>query len=243
MAATALSVLKAQVDRLIKMPNSPTVLDDATVQEGIKDAVADYSRVRPKVYTEEFAGADTYYYALGTTLSHWDDDFSQILQVEYPAADVSDDETPTVLDADHDWEIYRTSDAVYLRFITVQPTSSYNVRVVYTAPRTWSTDADPTVDIPSNHFYAVCWLAASKLLDPAGTYFARSRAVDEFSMDSVNWNTVTAEYRRQSERYLQWYKEALGLSGPTPQIVVMDTDREWPKPFGRDYIWKRRETR
>ena len=146
------------------------LLNEATVEElaeagryrQIRAAVDAYSRDKPEIFSEDISGDDGMYYVLvgdSPIVSRWVERFSRILTLEYPAATISSDETPTYLDADDYDDDYRVEESGtqtrYLRFRTVTPDSTENFRISYTTPYRWTASSTTTDVSQTAHGFSV----------------------------------------------------------------------------------------
>lgn len=154
--AFSLAVFLAQVDSLLTADNDELAAHKRYWQ--IKSAVERYSQDRPDDFTEDFTGDGGRYYPLtgaSPSLSYWVDEFSQILNLEYPAYAVTADHEPAYLTPE-DWDTdYWASTVRYLRFPNHSPASTETVRVKYTRPYQWSASATTTSVSATAHGFSV----------------------------------------------------------------------------------------
>jgi len=131
-----LSLFRLQVNNLV--PDIPgQELSTINIDQQIKQAVRAYSMVLPDEITYDLTGDGGQYYAI-SSLTQWQDGFSQILGAQYPAPTVASDETPVYLEPE-DWdESYYDGSTRYIYFPNHAPASTEAVRLVYTAPYTWA---------------------------------------------------------------------------------------------------------
>lgn len=108
------------------------------LRQQIKQATRLYSRDLPERTTLDVTGDGGRYYAI-SSLTGWDDEFSQIEAIEYPAAAIASDDTPVWLEPS-DWDDnYRGGDnARYLYLPNHAPASTEAMRIRYTTPYTWT---------------------------------------------------------------------------------------------------------
>lgn len=154
--AISLAVFGAQVDSLFAADNDELAAHKRYWQ--IKAALERYGQDRPDDFTEDFTGDGGRYYPLtgaSPSLSYWFDEFSQILNIEYPAYAVTADHAPTYLTPE-DWDAdYFAATVRYLRFPNHSPASTETVRVKYTRPYQWAASATTTAVTLAAHGFAL----------------------------------------------------------------------------------------
>lgn len=143
-----LSTFLTQVDELTFEGSSDKEMSDAARYRQIRAAIQQYSHDLPDIYVEDESGDGGKYYAI-TDLANWVEGFSRILQIEYPAASVTADETPTYLepedyDDNYQIDVSSTGQVRYIRFINVTPASAEDFRVTYTVPYFWTVSTTTT---------------------------------------------------------------------------------------------------
>jgi hypothetical protein len=242
---TSLSTFVTQVSILLG-PNDLTELTDNEIRTLVKAAVERYSKDEPADVTEDEAGDGGKYYAV-TGLASWIEGYSHVVSIEYPALAVSADTNPQHLDPE-DWQdSYWVGSARYLFFPNHAPATGENFRVTYTAPYVWTADVTNT---PTNHFYAICNLAAGLACQAIATKYSRTND-SIISADSVGHTSRAMEFARRAREYIGLYEEQLGLgdgSGDGPGFVQaagafvdLDTAPGWT--IGRQYLFHGRGTR
>jgi hypothetical protein len=134
--------------------------DEASVQnryQQIKQAVIDYSRIKPNTAVIDLTGDGGRYYAINSTnFSGYSDTFSRIQWIQYPGAEVSADENPQYLDReDWDEDYYDDTDIRYLFLPNHNPATTEFMRIGFSAPYIWSASTT-TVTVPQNaHGFSV----------------------------------------------------------------------------------------
>jgi len=191
--------------------------------EKIVEALLDYSRQKPKRITIEITGDAGQYYPIcdvsedggwagtsGSLYAEWVEGFSQVLEIEYPAADISLDEDPEYLHR-YGWDdnFRDANNDRWLWFVYDAPSTTETFRVRYTTPYIFS--GSPTgVNLPRQDFYAVCQKAASlccSLLATRYGQFTRST----YDIESINYLTKAEEYRREAANFQTEYERRLGI--------------------------------
>ena len=173
----------------------------------------------------------------------WSAESGTIVCVEYPAADISANEEPQLLDSE-DYDLFKTETGEYLRFLTMSPSSSENVRLTYNHPYAWGEAADPLVEIPPVHFEAICNLSAGIACEWLATKYGQSIA-SSILADSVDRRTKPDIYLSLANRFRKSYRQLAGLpekeSGATAGMAVVDVD--FGPAVGRDFLFHGASTR
>ena len=228
---------RTQVDYMIAADEDEMV--EPARDKLIKAAVAQYSRDRPDEYVEDVTGDAGKYYDLASELSYWDEGFSRILAIEYPAATIASDETPQYLDPE-DWDDdYWYDGDRYLWLPNHAPAATEAMRIRYTRPYAWSGDPLAT-DVPGSDFYAVCQLAAAFICRSLAAKYSRT-SDSTIAADSVNHPTRATEFARQARDFERSYREHIGLMSDereteaAGEFVDLDTVPGWP--LGRRYLF------
>lgn len=151
--AFSLTVLLAQVDDILSADNNE--LSQLARYRHIKAALSQYSEHAPDEITDDLAGDGGKYYAMAG-LSTFLEDFSRVLQVEYPAYAISSDNQPQLLDSD-DWNAdYRDgSNARYLYFPNHTPSATETIRIKHTASHSWEASSQSSSVASTGHGFSV----------------------------------------------------------------------------------------
>lgn len=155
----SLELLKKQLDDQVAAID--TEMSDERRYEFVKKAVERYNHDRPDQYTENVTGDGGRFYVIPTILANWIEGFSQIIEIEYPAAAVASDETPQWLDPE-DWqddywaEVGETP--VHTRHLYLPahaPGSTETMRIRYTVPYVWEVGGSEVSVAQASHGLAV----------------------------------------------------------------------------------------
>ncbi len=233
----SLETFRVQVDYQIDADDE--MLSENAREELIKAALTEYSKDCPDIYSEDVTGDGGRYYAI-SALTNWSEGFSNVTRIEYPAAAIASDETPTYLDPD-DWvddfwaEVGGTlTRHIYLK--SAAPAATETMRVTYSMPYTFS--SSPSAAGPAQQdFFAICNLAACLCCRALATKFA-SLGNTLLNVDSSAHTTKASEYASRAEEYCTMYKSHMGLLegiAPASEFVDLDTAPGWPA--GRQYIF------
>lgn len=175
-------------------------------------------------------------FAVYCGLPGWSRGKGTVESVEYPAADISNDETPETLTHD-DYSSLETTQGIYLYFTQYAPASTETIRIVYKIPYIWSEENDPSIDIPYDLQDAVCHLAAYFACLGLSTRYGQN--VDStFSADSIDRKSQSQDYRLLAKEYLATYKELSKVSTEGPGVAYADFDKS--PVTGKNFIFHRR---
>lgn len=209
MPSKALADFQSGVDRKLQDDDASTRRISTTERDAfIAEAVARYSRDKPRLVVADVAGGASFNLSLPSSPADaaWEKGFSSMQSVEYPYA--STNQTPRLLDR-RSWTILDTPSGQVLRFLTNTPQSGETVRLTYTVRHTLSASLNT---IPDAHADAVTSLAASFYAKALAAIFAASRE-PSLAADSVDYRSKAAEYTRLADKLEADYKEALGVGG------------------------------
>jgi hypothetical protein len=238
-----LSAFVATVQVLIKASDSTEDLSSTDLQTPIKDALASYGGNFPDTKAVDVTGDGGIYYDFAS-FTGWSDGFSQVLSVEYPAATIASDETPTFLDnTDYDTD-YWSGTTRYLRFINASPAATEAFRIRFTLPYAFSGTVS-AVDIPNEHYYPLCKLAACYACRAIAAKFSRI-GDSPLGVDSAANTTKAQEFNARGDTYCASYRLDMGLPAAdattgrqkaASAFANLDTAPEWQP--GRQYVFHR----
>lgn len=212
---TTISKIRRRIDDLSE--TDPLVGDFDIIDEAVLQAVSRYAQDRPRVLVEDETGNGTPYYVLvgtGALLASWADGFSQIRQIEYPAAAVGASHTPSYLEQQDDWDTtYRDATKTYLRLRSVSPSASETLRITYTALHTHTTVTDT---VPPTDLDALCDLAASYVCQALASSAASTLSIT-LGQFRVSGSEGQASAAKQASAWLASYQRRIGVdtSGAT----------------------------
>lgn len=242
---TSILTFQSQVEILLGPDDSRTELKDLDIQEMIKAAVVRYNRDRPNEVTEDEAGDGGKYYPV-SGLASWDELYSRVVSIEYPAQAVSADTQPQYLDSE-DWvDNYLVGSTRYIFLPNHAPAAGENMRITYTAPYAFVSDE---IDTPGQDFYAICNLAAGLCCQAIATKYSRT-SDSSITSDSVNHTPRSSQFAARAKMYIEMYEQHLGLGGDggSPPFVPaagafidFDTAPTWQ--VGRQFLFHGRNTR
>ena len=207
----------------------------AMQNKAIGKAMDAHSKNRPRRVVADVSGTGAFDYAL-TGLTSWQDNFSAILQVEYPVDDA--DQVADVLDP-ATWSIYEKPTAKVLRLLEDTPAVGEKMRVTYTARHTCSVsactvDAGDTEAVQSLAAHFLCrMLAAAHALDQDATIQA----------DVVNHGGRRKEYEALARAYRAEYNDHMGIVDGKPRAACAIQDQDVSYPGGADRLTHTRRQR
>jgi hypothetical protein len=152
--AITLIVFRAQVEGLLS--SEDTEISQLRRDRLIKAALEHYSQDRPYEVITDVTGDGGKYYDIASELSaEWVEGFSRILSIEYPAADLTNDESPNYLE-NSDWDDdYWQGGTRYLWLPNHAPAATEDMRIRYTAPYDWEASAVTEAVGRSSHGFLV----------------------------------------------------------------------------------------
>lgn len=206
-------------------------------QSSVTNTVSTYNPTTWSAYATDSAGI----IEVAASLPGWKLGSASIVSVEYPAADLSADEVPNLLD-DEQWELFRTQAGTWLRLLEHQPASSEQVRLTYARPYQWTESTDPQIDTPEYHFEAVCNLAASVACGWLATRYGQKRE-SSISADSVERRTQADQYLTLAREFRKAYKALTTQEAGdiTAGMAIVDVDLG--NAIGDDFLFHRRGSR
>lgn len=220
-----LTQFNTEVDRNLQGIEASEIASDDR-DEKIAEALLDYSRQKPRELIAEITGDGGQFYPIcdvsdsegggwagtsGSLYTAWHEGFSQIIEIEYPAADISEDEDPEYLFR-YAWDDnYRDeNNDRWLWFINNTPGTTETFRARYTAPYILSGSPATSINISSNDFRAVCNKAAALSCDLlAARYGQTTRST--YDIESINYLTKAEEYRRMAGDFQTTYERLMGI--------------------------------
>ena len=199
--------LETKARLIIEENGSDEDLGAVSLRDCIKEAVrSGYSKDRPKKTVVDVTGTGAFDYAI-TGLTGYVEDFSTILQVEYPVDDTSQEQD--LLEED-EWELYRKPAGLFLRFKETTPSTSQSFRATFTAPWEFTTsNSSESLAIPSPDIDAIANLSASFAFGRMASKFVRA-SDPTISADMVDRRTKSDHYRSLAKDYAKMYRDHIG---------------------------------
>jgi hypothetical protein len=190
-------------------------LSNGEVVAAIEEAIAGrYSKDRPRHVVADLAGNGSTYEWTLTSITAWDEGFSQVRAIEYPRGET----TPAYLNSS-DWSIYESPTGRSLRFPSPLTNGKY-ARVTFTAPH--MTDAST---LPASELYTIGVLAAALAARRLAATYAQT-GDSSIVADSVNYRSKSSEYLALARHLEQDYQNYLGTD-PDRSAPSASTTSTW----------------
>lgn len=223
------------------------LLSEAARVRFIEAALRKYSGDSPDESVVEVTGDAGQFYPVATNLTGWAEGISQITQIEYPAATVASDETPTILDPE-DWQadfwaLLSGTNTRYLYLPGHAPAATETMRISYTLPYTFDTSTLQT-EVPPQDQYAVCYWAAGLCCQALAAKYAKSND-STIAVDSATHSPTSADFAARAQEFFALYNQHLGIGEEGAEAIAgvvagefvdWDTAPGWPS--GREFIFR-----
>ncbi len=221
-----------KVDQIIPGRNT-SIVSDASRSAFITDAAEEFSDRVPQKKIKDYAGdGSTYSFTLPTD---WEEGFSTILRIEYPADEYQD---PFYLE-EKEWDFWRDSaGAKKLRLKEITPSAGYTMRVTYTIKHVLP--GTGTITVPDSYFLAYCYLAAAQIAAAHAAFYANTMN-SSISADSVDYQSLTQKWISIQKECLKKFNELVG-EGTAIEMADVDLDTTFAGS-GLDYQTHPREFR
>jgi hypothetical protein len=171
----------------------------------------------------------------------WRQSGCAIESVEYPAADLANDEEPQMLE-EEDYRIFRSKQGVWLYFPNASPSASEQVRLTYTRPYAWLESDDPLIDIAEEHFEAVTVMAASIACLLLAVRYSQNTG-STITADVVDRRTQADVLRSLAKDFKATYKSLTGSDEGETKPGQVITDVDYGYEVGSDFLFHRKSTR
>jgi len=210
------------VDYEIKMDqvlqDTEVELEDDARLALIAEAVKTYSTYRPIEVPLRVDGDGGYTYDLP---EDWEDGFSNILSIEYPAGE----QVPVILDP-LTYLLYRDDTGLHLRFLVDSPGATEEFILTYTIRHTVEVD-DGTV--PESDFDAVVNLATSLACSAIGRKYTQDAGGSTIAVGSEQWRSVL-RYSEKAKELMDLFLQHMGINtevGPALAFGTMFRKSSW----------------
>jgi hypothetical protein len=204
-------------------------LDESGKLAAIDAAAREHSRYRPYRRLHQYTGDGiSFDFALGVAPgpSDWEQGYSQILSVEYPAGQ----REPQLLE-DGDWVIYEKITGPVLRLLNDTPGAGKTIVITYTV-RHQISESNST--IPDSDFEAVAHLAAAFALQSLSNRYLQNTSAT-ISADAIDNRSKSFDAAQNAERERKIYYDHFGLqAGAAAGFATKDLDVNYP--WGEDRL-------
>jgi len=131
-----ITAFQTQLDLLLAADNA--LLSAQARLRNVRAALERFSLDRPNRQVDDVAGDGGRYYAIAAALTEWNEEFSRVISIQYPAPTLASNETPVYLEPE-DWrDDYWYSNARYLYLPSHAPAATEKMRIEYAVPWQWS---------------------------------------------------------------------------------------------------------
>lgn len=199
-------------------------LSDTQIAEAMRQALATYTRDKPRTVTEDFAGdGSAWQFELGSAFIV---DQSSVVSVEYPTGQ----RPPCRLSA-NDWDVYIEIDGTaHLTLPHLTPSTGETVRVTYTGAHTIADlDEAAATTIQTLHLHGVVALITSFMLRQAANRMTHEMEAPLFQGDIRERGDKAKSAAARADELLAVYRNVVGVSdGPEAASVNVD----WDTSFG-----------
>lgn len=177
----------------LKTQDGAQVLSDTDVDSIVVATLEQFSKDCPYIKVSDISGDGGYDYSLPTS---WQDGFSSIKKVEYPAGE----REPVYLEPE-DWIIYDNGISKKLRLLNHTPTASEMIRLTYTIAY-----LQTTIDnIPAGYQDAFCNLAASICCEAIANYYTQA-SDSTVDIDSIDYLSKSGDWGSRAKRLRKLYE-------------------------------------
>ena len=217
----AKSVFMAQIDARLQADDNELSRNDRYLM--LKQAIDRYSHDQPDEITADITGDGGRYYAI-SLLTSWQDEYSEIRSIEYPAATIANDETAVYLDSDDYDADYYDGAARYIYFPNHSIGASEAFRVRYTAPYTETAD---TWNTPAGDFFAIADLAAALCCQAIATKYSRTNDTT-INADAADHDGRAGRFADRYTELMASYEKHMGIGAeddkPRPMAAFITID-------------------
>lgn len=199
------------------------LLSDAMVGEEVDAAVTALSKDRPREVVIDVTAQTSPYFDT-SIITGYIPGWSTVLSVEWQAAAVGANYTPSYLDLATEVEEYRDTTKHYLYIKRLTPAAGDTTRFRFTRPHATLTSTSGDDTIPAVYFDAMCDLAASYCCKRLAAHF--SAASDPtIAADAVSYRDSQLRMKQSAEDFMKSYQQKVGVTEPGSRPA--STTRDW----------------
>ena len=195
-------------DNQVKALVKDTILDDnlALYRE---EGIIRYSKRRPQLITVELTGDGNTYSALPTAVQKWEQDFSQIIGIEYPL----DESPPTYLEPKQ-WMIQPTPSGDRISWLGDDyPGDTEKFWVSFTARHELRPAPDNTkYTIPDADFDGVCYCIGMVYCEALARMYL-GKTIPALNADTVNHQSKAIDAQKLADAMSKKYDELIPVDG------------------------------
>lgn len=198
-------------------------LDIAEIRSAITQAVARYSKDRPRLKVQDVVSPGGNLLPLPAA---WEADFSQLNSLEYPVGDVP----PSMIGAGG-WAMYAAPSGLNIQVMEAVSAAA-TVRATYTIAHVLSGVADT---IPVGDRESVSSYAAAMLCDQLASLYSNDQD-STIKADSVQHTSKAGEYARRAKVLRQRYFDDLGIDTKRNVAAGAVVNLDMASSVGRDRL-------
>ena len=158
---------------------------DGQIESYVRQAAKEFSKKWPRRNIANITAVPNQYdYAISGNLTNWEDGFSWIKSLEYPAGE----QQPVYYRADR----YTIYNGTHVRFLEGTPGDTNTIRIVYWSPHIVAVSSS---SIPEQFEYSVANYAAALALESLAAKYTKAQNPD-IQADVVSYQTKADLYRR-----------------------------------------------
>jgi hypothetical protein len=210
-------------------------------QSGVTNDVSTYNGAVWAAYGTDSAGI----IEVVGGLPGWIPGSGAITSIEYPAADLDDNEEPVYIEDDA-WGLISTASGDYLRLVGLSPAATETVRLAYAHPYAWVEASDPLIDTPELHFEGIANLAAAVACDWLAVRYGQKRG-PSIAADSVERRTQAEQYQSMAKTFRKTYLiltgQADGANGGASMPGQTLYDIDYARTSASDFLFHTRGER
>ena len=201
---------------------------EADIIEAVGDAVDQYSRDKPLEKLHVITGDGTNRYTLPTD---WEDGFSNILYIEYPAG-TNAEKFPSILHQD-EVMIWEDNTSKKFQFTRRSLATSETAWVKYTVHHTLDSS---TNTIQDHDYEAVVFLSTAFASLYAAGQLIKSRGNTPVDGAFPNFNTTSSAYKNFAQEMLKFYYKRLGIAADGRKGALRIFDVETLPIHGQGFL-------
>lgn len=194
-----ITTFQTQLDLLLAADS--TLLSVQARLRNVRAAIERFSQDKSNHQVDDVDGNGGRYYSIATALTKWDEEFSRVLSIQYPAPTLASNETPVYLEPE-DWQDdYWYNNARYLYLPNHAPAATDAMRIDYTVLWRWSVSVTTIIVTQTGHGFV-----ADDYIYHNGTIYVKGNAllathqvsavgsVDEFTAKELQTDAPSAFY-------------------------------------------------
>jgi hypothetical protein len=188
------------------------LLGTKVIDDLLKSYNGELTKLDPVEVIADITGAATKVYQLSTSLTGWDDEYSNVGSILYPYD--ATDEDPTAYDTDY-WKVEKrligssTVLALIMRIAT--PSASETIRVFYTTPHSFGTDDDDDTTVPDKNVDAFANLIAGHYIVTHIAGALLQSIDDTITADVVSAQTLSQAAQSVGLEYIKMFYTHFGV--------------------------------